>query len=87
MLVFSRFISSVGESQQISSMLVNSTLFNVSRISSQDELPLVSRLVINPVNKGLNGTRMSCTERAMNNENTAMASTTINIIGNIHTRK
>ena len=77
----------MGESQQISTMIVNSTLFNVSRVSRKDELPLVSRLVINPMNSAMNGTRMNCTERAMNNENTAMASTTINVIGDIHTRK
>ena len=78
---FMRFISSMGESQQVSSFIVNSTSFNVSRISSQDELPLVSRLLINPVNKSLNETSMSCTEQAMNNEITAMASTTINVMG------
>ena len=42
-LTFMRFIASVGASQQASSMMVNSTFFNVSRISGRDELPLVSR--------------------------------------------
>ena len=83
---FMRFISSVGTSQQVSNMTVNSTLFNVSRVSSQDESPLVSRLVINPVTKSLNGTRVNCTELAMNNENAAMASTTIYVI-DLRTRK
>ena len=83
---FMRFISSVGTSQQVSTMTVNSTLFNVSRVSSQNESPLMSRLVINPVSNGLNGTRVNCTERTMNNENTAMTSTTIYII-DLHTRK
>lgn len=83
-----RFIASAGVSQQVSDMTVNSTLFNVSRVSSQNELPLVSRVVINPVTKSLNGTRINCAERAMhmNNENTAMASTSINAI-DVHTCK
>ena len=76
-----RFISSPGESQQASSLIMNSTSFNVSRVSSQDELPLVSRLLINPVSKGLNGTKMTCTERVTNTENTAMASITIFVLG------
>ena len=80
-LIFKRSISSVGASQQASDMMVNSTFFNVSRVSDQEELPLVSRLVINPVNVGLNGTRVNCTERATNNENTAVASTTVYVLG------
>ena len=78
---FMRFISSVGVSQQVFTMTVNSTLFNVSRVSSQDESPLVSRLAIIPVSIGLNRTKVNCTERAMNNENTIMTSTTIYILG------
>ena len=81
MQTFMRFISSPGESQQASSLIMNSTSFNVSRVSSQDELPLVSRLLINPVSKGLNGTKMTCTERVTNTENTAMASITIFVLG------
>ena len=84
---FMRFITSPGVSQQASSLIVNSTSFNVSRVSSHNELPLVSRLGINPVNMGLNGTRVSCTEREMNYEITVMASTTIYVIGDILARK
>jgi hypothetical protein len=80
-VTFMRSTASVGVSQQISTMTVNSTFFNVSRVSGQDELPLVSRLVISPVSVGLNGTRLNCTERSMNNENTAVASTTVYVLG------
>ena len=45
------------------------------------ELPLVSRLVIGPVSIDLSGTRVNCTERTMNNENTAVASTTVYVLG------
>ena len=80
-LTFMRFISSVGPSQQASDMMVNLTFFNVSRVSGRDESPLVSRLVINPVSVGFNGTRVNCTEQAMNSENTAVASTTVYVLG------
>ena len=79
MRTFNRFISSVGASQQVSYMTVNSTLFNVSRVSSENDLPLVSRLLIDPVVKSLNGTEVNCTERGMNNENNTVGSTTIYI--------
>ena len=81
MKTFSRFISSVGESQQNSSFIVNSTSFNVWRVSGQDGIPLVSRLVISPVSNGLNGINVNCTEQAINNENTAIASNTVSVIG------
>ena len=77
----------MGESQQNSSFIVNSTSFNVLRVSGQDESPLVSRLVISPVSNGLNWTEVNCTELAINNENTAMASTTLSVIGDFHTCK
>ena len=71
-------------SQQMSTVTVNSTFFNVSRVSDQHELPLVSRLVIGPVSVDLNGTRVNCTERAVNIM--AVASTTI-VIDEPHSRK
>ena len=80
-LTFMRFISSVGASNQASDMMVNSTFLNVSRVSDRDELPLLSRLVINDVSVGLSGTQVNCTERAVNNENTAVASTTVYVLG------
>ena len=80
-LMFNRYIASDGTAQQISNLTVNSTFFNVSRVSGRDELPLVSRLVINPVSVGMNGTRVNCTERAVNNENIAVASTTVYVLG------
>ena len=67
-------------SQQESSVVVNSTSFNVSRVSHQEMSPLVSRLLINPVTIGLNGTQVNCTEVHSDMSN-AMASTIINVIG------
>ena len=72
-------------SQQTSSWIVNSTSFNISRVSRREMFPLVSRLLINPVSITLNGTKVNCTE-AMNHGNadhdSAMTSTTtISVIG------
>ena len=83
--MYSRYISLMDVSQQDTSMVVNSTSFNVSRVSHRGMSPLVSRLLINPVTIGLNGTQVNCTEvysdTTMSNVNIAMASTIINVIG------
>ena len=81
--MYSRYISLTDVSQQESSMVVNSTSFNVSRVSHRGMSPLVSTLLINPVTIGLNGTQVNCTEvhSDMSNANIAMASTIINVIG------
>ena len=77
---YSRFMSSTDVSQQVSIIVVNSTIFNASRVSHQRRSPLVSRLLINLGNISMNGTiKVNCTEvDATMNE---MASTTINIMG------
>ena len=85
MQTYSRYISSTDVSQQASSWVVNSTSFNVSRVSHQRMLPLVSRLLINPVTIGLNGTKVNCIEidttMNMKNAEVAIVSTTINVKG------
>ena len=45
-----------------SELLVNSTTFIFSRISAPGSLPLMSRLLINPVADALNGTDVNCTD-------------------------
>ena len=79
----SRYISSTDMSQQPSPVVMNSTLFNASRVSHQRQSPLVSRLLIYPMNIGLNRTIIvNCTEVDVTpNE---MASTTINVVGDAH---
>ena len=42
--------------------MVNSVTFNFTRISTQNMLPLVSRLLISPVRDALNGTLVNCTD-------------------------
>ena len=84
--MYSRYISSTDMTQQASSWAVNSTSFNVSRVSHQGMSPLISRLLIDRVTIDLNGTKVNCTEpmnTMMTNANVsvAMASATINVIG------
>ena len=43
-------------SATMSQQVVNSTVFNFSRISAEGASPVVSRLLISPVSNGLNGT-------------------------------
>jgi hypothetical protein len=45
-----------------SDIRANSITFTFSRISSQGSLPLISRIVINPVRDYLNGTEVNCTD-------------------------
>lgn len=71
-----RAINANSPSDQTS--VINSTNFRItfSRISLADELPLISRLLINPVTTALNGTVVNC--RAVSIMETA--STTIYVL-------
>ena len=55
---FSRTIRSTGGT--LSPLEVNSTIFNFSKTSAGDDLPVMSRLLISPVSSGLNGTVINC---------------------------
>ena len=74
-----RAIVSGGPDNQISYLLVDSMTLNFSRVSSEDSLPLISRLLISPVSDGLNRSLMSCTDLTT----LESASTSINVIDNI----
>ena len=58
---FSRILNP-GSVPATSDLEVNSITINFSRISAKDSQPLVSRLLITPVNDGLNGTVVNCTD-------------------------
>ena len=80
-LEYSRFSSSTDASQLMNSFSVNSTSFNVSRVSNQGRSPLVSRLLITPVSLKVNAVIIAnCTEV----QGDGMASITINMVGNIN---
>ena len=71
-----RFIYSEDASQQTADIAVNSTIFTITRTSAQNSSPLISTLVINSVNRSLNGTVMKCEDV----ETTMPATTTIQFI-------
>ena len=75
-MTFMRTVSSFGPSSDIEPLTVNSTLFMFSRTSTQDDLPLTFRLLIDPVTVNLNGTVLNCVEVAT----TEKLATSINII-------
>ena len=75
-MTFMRTVSSFGPSSDIEPLTINSTLFMFSRISAQDNFPLTSRLLINPVTVNLNGTILNCVEVATSEK----SATSINII-------
>ena len=56
----SRIIPSAAPSPGETSQLINSTAFNFSKTSAEGALPVMSRLLISPVSRGLNGTVINC---------------------------
>ena len=46
----------------MSDLIVNSIVFNFSRTSAQDRLPVMSKLLISPVSNSLNGTVINCVD-------------------------
>ena len=50
------------EEESMHQFPVNSTMFNFSRTSAQDSLPVMSKVVIGPISSGLNGTVMNCVD-------------------------
>lgn len=72
-IIFIRIVTIFG---QVPPLLVNSTVFNFSRIPAENTLPLTSRLLISPVSNNLNGTEVNCT----NLETSETASTVVSII-------
>ena len=69
-------IPSVPASDAVSYLIVNSVTFNFSRISAQNDLPLMSQLLMGPVSRGLNGTEVNCED--LSTSETAV--TVINVI-------
>jgi hypothetical protein len=46
----------------MTNLIINSMVFNFSRISAHNSMPVMSRLVISPVSNSLNGTVMNCVD-------------------------
>ena len=63
-------------SQQTHHVLINSVNYTYLRLSPPEVLPLVTKLVISPVNESFNGTEVICT----NLENLISSSTAIFVV-------
>ena len=57
---FTRTLSSFGTSPEASPLTINSSTFRFLRTSDEGRVPLMSTLLINPVNRMLNGTILTC---------------------------
>ena len=53
--------------------------FNFSRLSDQNSLPLISRILISPISSGLNGTVVNCFEGGLSSTE-PVATTTVKVI-------
>ena len=69
-------VSSIGASGIPMPLMIGRSTITFSRLSGQNVLPLISRITISPVSRGLNGTVVSCIELDTN----LVATTTIQII-------
>ena len=78
-VTYTRSVTSVGSSGVDSQPItINTTIMiTFSRLSTQNELPLMSRILINFVSEGLNGTEVNC----VNTVTSEAATTTIHVIG------
>ena len=56
----SRVVPSAAPSPGGTTSLINSTVFNFSKTSAEGASPVMSRLLISPVSRGLNGTVINC---------------------------
>ena len=75
-----RSVTSVGPDGLVNSqpLTINSTIvFTFSRLSLQDNLPLISGLIISNVSEGLNGVQVNCLDVTSSNS----TETTILIVG------
>ena len=70
--------TSIDDSNEIPPVMINNSIFTFSRLSGSDSLPLISRMIVNPVTSGLNGAVVNCFEgsTAIN----LVSTTTIRII-------
>ena len=71
-------ITSTGPSGVPPPLTISTSTITFSRLSGQDSSPLISKIVINPISSGMNGTVVSCFEGSSSTE--SVATTTIQII-------
>ena len=72
--VYRRGVTSQGRTDtQMSFLIIGNSTLTFTRISDENNMPLVSRLLIIPVNRGLNQTRVICEDST----NSVQSATTI----------
>ena len=69
-------IPSVSTNEAMSYLIVNSVIFNFSRLSAQNSLPLMSQLLIGQADRQLNGTEVNCADL----DSSERVATVINVI-------
>ena len=62
MISYTRYIASGGPSSEQTPVITNSTMISFLRTSAEGASPLISTVVINPVSRTLNGSRVECIE-------------------------
>ena len=63
--IYRRGVTSQGGADtQMSYLTIDNSTFTFTRISDENDMPLVSRLLISPVNRDLNQTRVICDDLA-----------------------
>ena len=79
-MTFSRLavFTSIGPSGEIGPIMINNSTSIFSRLSGDDSLPLISRMIVNSVTSGLNGTVVNCFEGSTSIY--SVSTTTIRII-------
>ena len=76
--IYIRGVRSDGQTDlQISHLMISNSMLAFSRILDENGLPLVSRLLISPVNENLNGTKVICEDVASSLQSTTTTITTV----------
>ena len=75
-MTYSRILTALSSSADISPLILENSSFTFSRISAQNTLPLISRLLINPVSAEPNRIEVNCADI----ETSETASTLVQII-------
>ena len=75
-VTYSQVLSTSSSFSAVTSVILVNSSFSFSRFSDQYALPLISRLLMNPVSAELNGIEVNCADR----ETSETASTLVQII-------
>ena len=71
-------LTSIGPSGAPRQVMISGSTLTASRLSGNDSLPLISRMIVNPVTNDLNGSVVNCFEGSTSIN--SVATTTIRII-------